>query len=134
MATLRIFINKVTNKAGISARLFLLICLLMSGCCFFSACNAPTTSIPKTKLVVFEAGSLMVPFARIEQEFEGLPIAYGLTIPNNSVNKEAAVRFIEFVIGPDGDRIFEECHHPPLTSAVVDDIDKAPSEIRTLLK
>ena len=54
----------------------LLTCLLASmslsamGCTGSSATHPSAVSSSKTKLVVFEADSLMVPFARVEKEFE----------------------------------------------------------------
>ena len=72
-------------------------------------------------------------FKSVTPEFTGLPIAYGLTIPANSLRKEAATRFIAFVIGTSGHRIFQEAQHPPLLPAVTDNITRVPSDIRMLL-
>ncbi|NLE09725.1 MAG: tungstate ABC transporter substrate-binding protein WtpA, partial [Dehalococcoidales bacterium] len=56
-------------------------------------------------------------FTSVDPEFEGIPIGYGMTIAANSAQPEAAVRFMQFVLGPDGQRIFLENSHPPLVPA-----------------
>jgi molybdate/tungstate transport system substrate-binding protein len=48
----------------------LLIISLIGTCLIASGCNTDSTPVSKKKMVVFEAGSLMVPFAQIEKEFE----------------------------------------------------------------
>jgi len=56
---------------GIAGRFLVVVCVLMLGLNGLPACNTPTSSPPvKTKLVVFEADSLMVPLAQVEKEFE----------------------------------------------------------------
>ncbi len=73
-------------------------------------------------------------FKSVIPEFEGLPIAYGMTIAGNSIKKEAAIRFIKFIIGTEGQRIFNETYHPPLIPALTDNIDIIPYALRSLLK
>jgi molybdate/tungstate transport system substrate-binding protein len=69
-------------------------------------------------------------FKSVIPEFEGLPIAYGMTIAANSEQKEEAARFIEFVLSPDGQRIFSENHHPPLVPPECDNVAALPDELK----
>jgi molybdate/tungstate transport system substrate-binding protein len=69
-------------------------------------------------------------FKSIVPEFDGLPIAYGLTIAANSDKKEAAARFLAFILGPDGQRIFNENHHPPLLPSECDNPNALPERLK----
>jgi molybdate/tungstate transport system substrate-binding protein len=71
-------------------------------------------------------------FKSVVPEFEGLPIVYGMTIANNSLRKREAAKFIQFVIGPEGQRIFTENHHPPLNPAECDNASTLPDELKPL--
>jgi molybdate/tungstate transport system substrate-binding protein len=73
-------------------------------------------------------------FKSVIPEFEGLPIAYGLAIPNNSDKKNEAVRFIEYVLGPDGQRIFNKNHHPPLIPPECDNVSALPDELKSFFR
>jgi molybdate/tungstate transport system substrate-binding protein len=73
-------------------------------------------------------------FKSVTPEFEGIPIGYGMTIANNSGQKKAAARFIQFVLGADGQRIFSENHHPPLIPPECDNISVLPDELKTLFR
>jgi molybdate/tungstate transport system substrate-binding protein len=72
-------------------------------------------------------------FKSIVPEFDGLPIAYGFTIAANSDKKEAAARFLAFILGLDGQRIFNENHHPPLLPPECDNTDALPGRLKTFL-
>jgi len=69
-------------------------------------------------------------FKTVDPVFEGLPITYGMTIANNSKNKDAAVRFIQFVLGPEGQRIFSDCHQPELIPPKCDNITALPDSLK----
>ena len=71
-------------------------------------------------------------FKSVTPEFEGLPIVYGMTIANNSTRKETAVKFIQFVLGPEGQRIFNDAHHPPLIPPVCDNAGALPDGLKSL--
>jgi molybdate/tungstate transport system substrate-binding protein len=71
-------------------------------------------------------------FASVEPQFQGERIAYGLTIPTNAPQPEAAARFVAFLLGPEGRRIMAEHHHPLLGSAVVDQPDLLPELLQPL--
>ncbi|HHE47513.1 MAG TPA: tungstate ABC transporter substrate-binding protein WtpA [Candidatus Acetothermia bacterium] len=51
-------------------------------------------------------------------EVRGAPIVYGLTIPYCAPHPELAAKFAAFVLGPEGQRILEECGQPPIVPAV----------------
>lgn len=73
-------------------------------------------------------------FKSVVPEFEGLPIVYGMTIPNSSRHQAEAVRFVQFVLGPDGQDIFQECHHPPLVPPRCDNISALPDALKSLFR
>jgi molybdate/tungstate transport system substrate-binding protein len=71
-------------------------------------------------------------FASVKPEFKGEQIGYGLTIPSTAPHPEAAVRFIAFLLGPEGQKIMEADHHPLLDPAVGDRYDRLPPELQKL--
>jgi molybdate/tungstate transport system substrate-binding protein len=73
-------------------------------------------------------------FASVQPEFTGQPIIYGITIPANAPHHDAAVEFLEFMLGVEGQQIFSQHHHPPLAPAEADDINRTPTELVSLLK
>jgi molybdate/tungstate transport system substrate-binding protein len=73
-------------------------------------------------------------FKSVEPVFAGVPIGYGLTIPNNSKHKEEAIEFVKFVLGPDGQRIFNECNHPELVPPECDNVDGLPDSLKPLFR
>jgi molybdate/tungstate transport system substrate-binding protein len=64
-------------------------------------------------------------FASITPEFTGQPIVYGVTIPRNAPHPEIARGYIEFLLGVEGQRIFNDYFHPLLTP-VADNPDNLP--------
>ncbi len=62
----------------------------------------------------------------------GKAIIYGLTIPNNSMNKALAAKFIAFLLGPQGRKIFEENGQPPLPPTTNVSLNELPSAIREI--
>jgi len=73
-------------------------------------------------------------FKSVTPEFEGVPIAYGITVAANSRQTAAASRFIQFLLGPEGQRIFNENHHPPLLPPECDNIATLPDELKTFFR
>ena len=69
-------------------------------------------------------------FKTVNPVFEGLPIVYGMTIANNSKNKDAAIKFIQFVLGPEGQRIFQDCNQPELIPPQCDNISALPDSLK----
>ncbi|MEM4581069.1 MAG: tungstate ABC transporter substrate-binding protein WtpA [Candidatus Korarchaeum sp.] len=66
-----------------------------------------------------------------EQMVEGDVIAYALTIPKASENKDAAVSFLKFLL-TEGLRVFEEQGQPPLNPPI--GIGNLPAELKGLVE
>jgi len=73
-------------------------------------------------------------FKTVNPVFEGLPIVYGMTIANNSKNKENAIKFVQFVLGPEGQRIFQDCNQPELIPPECDNIVALPDALKPLFR
>ncbi|MEQ8200948.1 MAG: tungstate ABC transporter substrate-binding protein WtpA [Syntrophomonadaceae bacterium] len=73
-------------------------------------------------------------FASVVPNFKGTQIVYGLTIPNNALHPREAARFINFMLGPEGRRIFEDSHQPLLMTPQGDNSGVMPAELRSLFK
>jgi ABC-type molybdate transport system substrate-binding protein len=73
-------------------------------------------------------------FAEVVPEFEGALIIYGITIPRNAPHQQEAIKFLEYLLSPEGQHILSENYHPPLTPAEADDISKVPAALRPLLE
>jgi molybdate/tungstate transport system substrate-binding protein len=71
-------------------------------------------------------------FATVNPVFEGLPIIYGMTIPNNAQNTTAAIKFIQFVLGTEGQKIFQNCNQPELIPPICDNASELPGALKTL--
>ena len=73
-------------------------------------------------------------FSSIQPEFIGEPIIYGITIPRNAPVYDKAVLYIEFLLGPEGRKIFINNYQPLLTPVQADNETEVPAEIKALLK
>jgi molybdate/tungstate transport system substrate-binding protein len=73
-------------------------------------------------------------FASVAPAFEGMPIIYGVTIPGNALHRQEALTFLEFLLGPDGQRILRENYQPPLIPAVADFENRVPAALRSFLQ
>ena len=73
-------------------------------------------------------------FASINPEFRGEPIQYALTIPTNSPHRDAAIQFVEFLLGSDGQTIFLESYQPTLVPPEADNPANMPASLRSLLQ
>jgi molybdate/tungstate transport system substrate-binding protein len=62
----------------------------------------------------------------------GKPIVYGMTIPKSAPNKRVAVEFVSLLI-KDEKEIFSERGQPPIVPAVVNDIDRIPSQLKDIV-
>ena len=60
--------------------------------------------------------------------------ANGLTVPLNAPNPKAAADYLEIFLGPVGGDALKAVHITPLSPAETNDISKAPSNLRALLK
>nr|HID59483.1 tungstate ABC transporter substrate-binding protein WtpA [Desulfobacterales bacterium] len=65
----------------------------------------------------------------------GAPMIYGITIPKNAPNHEAALAFVRFVLGPIGRKIMVKNGQPPLVPPMLTGRkDLLPQAIREVLK
>ena len=69
-------------------------------------------------------------FATVNPEFEGKTIAYGLTIPSNAPHPHLASQLIQFLVGPEGQKVMAENHHPMILPPVVDNETGLPEALR----
>ncbi len=66
---------------------------------------------------------------------KGAPMVYGLTIPNNAVNKKMAEKFVAFVLSEEGRKIMEDCGQPAIVPAKITGKEKSlPSSIKKFVK
>ncbi len=72
-------------------------------------------------------------YATVNPVFEGLPIVYGITIPKSAPHPEAAAAFLDYLLGPEGQRILRENYQPPLEPLETDNPDGVPEALRHLL-
>jgi len=61
---------------------------------------------------------------------KGAPMVYGITIPKSVKHKKLAVKFIEFILGDKGREIMKANGQPVLMPPVIDNLEKAPAELR----
>lgn len=71
-------------------------------------------------------------FASVKPEFRGEIIGYGLTIPTNAPQPEAATEFIAFLLGPEGQAVMEANHHPLIIPPQAHHHPALPESIRSL--
>lgn len=71
-------------------------------------------------------------FATVKPEFRGEQIAYGITIPSNAPNPDAAALFIQFLMGPEGQAIMQADHHPMYEAAACDGKENVPAALQPL--
>ncbi len=72
-------------------------------------------------------------FASVKPEFRGEQIGYGITIPSNAPHPQAAELFLQFLLGPEGQKIMEENHHPLLQPVIADGYDRVPAALQPLV-
>jgi molybdate/tungstate transport system substrate-binding protein len=71
-------------------------------------------------------------FASVTPEFQGQPIIYGITIPNNAIHREEAIEFLEFLLSPAGMQILSSSDQPVMPP-VVDNMGNVPTELQSLV-
>jgi molybdate/tungstate transport system substrate-binding protein len=73
------------------------------------------------------------PGALIEKA--GKSMVYGITIPRNAPNRDMAIRFVAFVIGPEGQDIMQRNGQPPISPPkVTGKTDELPPLLRKLVE
>jgi molybdate/tungstate transport system substrate-binding protein len=73
-------------------------------------------------------------FSSVQPEFEGQPIIYGITVPNNAPHPGEAEQFIEFLLGAEGSRILAQNHQPALEAVEAENIDNVPVSLKQFLE
>ncbi len=71
-------------------------------------------------------------FASITPEFRGEPIQYALTIPGNAPHPDAAVDFVQFLLGSEGQSVFAEAYQPTLLPPEADNLANVPARLHPL--
>jgi len=68
-------------------------------------------------------------------EKRGKPMVYGITIPGNAPHRDMAIRFVAFVLGPDGREIMKRNGQQPLAAArATGQVDRLPPSLKQLVK
>lgn len=66
---------------------------------------------------------------------KGAPMVYGITILNNAANKSDAVKFLDFLLSPKGNKIMSENGHPIINPAeTLQDKALIPTELQKYIK
>jgi molybdate/tungstate transport system substrate-binding protein len=73
-------------------------------------------------------------FSSIKPEFSGDLIGYGITIPNNAPNPQAAQDFVTFFLGEQGAALMETNNHPVFKNPQVDNCIALPENLTNLCK
>ncbi|MGM0502763.1 MAG: substrate-binding domain-containing protein, partial [Bacillota bacterium] len=63
----------------------------------------------------------------------GLAMVYGTTIPTTAPNKTAAVAFMKFLLGAEGQEIMSSNGQPSIAPADVNDVGQVPEKIKPLV-
>jgi len=63
----------------------------------------------------------------------GKPIVYGITIPSNAEHPDIAADFIMYLISEQGQQTFVDLGQPPISPALINDMDKAPESLKEYL-
>ncbi|GAP12965.1 tungstate ABC transporter binding protein WtpA [Longilinea arvoryzae] len=71
-------------------------------------------------------------FASVQPVFRGEQIGYGITIPSNAPHPREAERFVEFVLGPEGQKIMAADYQPLLDPLVADGYENLPAALQAL--
>jgi molybdate/tungstate transport system substrate-binding protein len=65
---------------------------------------------------------------------KGAPMVYGITVPLNAPSKEWGTKFVEFVVGPEGNKIMRKNGHPIIEPTETLEFDKLPESLKKLAK
>ena len=63
----------------------------------------------------------------------GIPIVYGLTIPRNAPGPDLAAEFVKFIVGPEGQAIFNKLGQPPIVPPVATGPEAVPAVLQPLV-
>ena len=65
-----------------------------------------------------------------KMKVKGMPIRYGLTIPNGAPDRDVAEEFVEFLLSPEGQAIMRAKYLMTISPAPASDINKVPARLR----
>ena len=71
-------------------------------------------------------------FSSLQPRFQGEKIGYGITIPSNAPQPEAAEAFIQFLLSETGRRIMEENYHPVFEQPQAAGYESMPPALRQI--
>jgi molybdate/tungstate transport system substrate-binding protein len=71
-------------------------------------------------------------FSSVQPEFIGQPIIYGITIPRNAPHPKVAQDYLKFLLGPEGQQIFNESQHP-MIPPVADNPGNLPDDLKNMI-
>mgnify|MGYP001098160343 CR=1 FL=1 len=71
-------------------------------------------------------------FSTVKPQFRGERIGYGITIPANAPQPEAAERFIAFLLGPEGRQVMADNAHPLFDRPLADGFEQMPPGLQAL--
>ncbi len=65
----------------------------------------------------------------------GKPMVYGITVPKNAPNRETAIAFVAFVVGPEGQAIMRRNGQPPVSPPkATGSVDLMPVQLKKLVR
>lgn len=71
-------------------------------------------------------------FLSVKPVFRGEVIGYGVTIPTNAPQPQAAAAFVAYLLGPEGQRILTENYQPLITPPQADGVEQLPAALQSL--
>ncbi|HXZ49237.1 MAG TPA: tungstate ABC transporter substrate-binding protein WtpA [Usitatibacter sp.] len=66
-------------------------------------------------------------------ELTGKPIVYAVTIPFDAPNREWALKWVQFLLGPDGRKVMAASGFGAPAQALASDVAKVPAELRPMV-
>ncbi len=61
------------------------------------------------------------------------PIVYAITVPNNAAHPDWALKYVQFLLGPDGRNTMKRSGFGSVTPAYVNDINHVPAELKAFV-
>jgi molybdate/tungstate transport system substrate-binding protein len=65
---------------------------------------------------------------------KGAPMVYGITILKSARNPDMAVKFLAFVLGPEGQQIMQKNGHPEFKPVLLDNLNTLPLKLRPFVQ
>ena len=63
----------------------------------------------------------------------GAPIVYAVTLPNNAAHPDWATKYLQFLLGPDGQNAMKSNGFGSLAPAYANDVSKVPADLQSLV-